>query len=292
MRVAITRKVSQSLAQCELTWLDRVPIDMERAIAEHDAYERCLERLGARLVSLPALEEHPDAVFVEDPAIVLDEVAVITTMGAESRRGERASLAAAIAEFRRVLPMQAPGCLEGGDVMRVGRDLYAGLSGRTDAAGIAELRRIVGDFGYRVHAVELQGCLHLKSACCYVGDGAVLLNPAWVDGSLFGGCRLIPVADGEPQAANALRLGETVVMPSAFPRTAAALRAAGFQVELLEMSELMKAESGVTCSSLIFGPDVPTEFAGLAAVFPPEYPPAPTGRTPVATVPTRSRGKA
>ena len=251
MPVAITRRVSRSLAQCELTWLDRQPIDIEGAIAEHDAYERCLERLGARVVSLPALEEHPDAVFVEDPAIVLDEVAVITTMGAASRRGERASLAAALAEFRPVLHMKPPGCLEGGDVMRVGRDLYVGLSGRTDAAGIRELRRLVGDFGYRVHAVELQSCLHLKSACCYVGDGAVLLNPAWVHGNLFSGCRLIPVANSEPHAANALRFGETVIMPSAFPLTAAVLREAGFQVELLDMPELMKAESGVTCSSLI-----------------------------------------
>ena len=259
MLTAITRAVSRSLADCELTWLEREPIDIDRAIEEHHAYERCLKRLGARVISLPALEEYPDAVFVEDPAIVLDEVAVITSMGAVSRRGERASLAAALAGYRKILQMQppgclegAPGCLEGGDVMRIGHCLYCGLSGRTDQAGIAELRGLIGNLGYQVHAVELHGCLHLKSACSNIGDDTVLLNPEWVDGAGFTGCRLIPVAAGEPHAANALRVGTTVVMPSAFPATAALLRAAGFQVETLEMTELMKAESGVTCSSLVF----------------------------------------
>lgn len=248
MPIAITRAVSRSLSNCELTWLDRMPIDIERAIAEHKAYEQCLERLGARVVGLPALEAHPDAVFVEDAAIVLDEIAVITSMGCESRRGERASLAGALAEWRAVVWMAGAGCLEGGDVMRIGRDLYAGLSGRTNREGIDELRELVKSYGYEVHAVPLRECLHLKSACCHLGDNVVLLNPAWVDAGLFE--RSIAVI--EPHAANALRIKDTVVMPSAFPATADSLRDAGFRVELLDITELMKAESGVTCSSLIF----------------------------------------
>jgi dimethylargininase len=249
--IAITREVSRSLGDCELTWLQREPIDIDKAIAEHGAYEACLESLGARVVSLPALEEHPDAVFVEDPAIVLDEVAVITTMGAASRRGERASLAAALSAFRPVVWMCDPARLEGGDVMRVGRDLYVGISGRTDAAGVEELRAVVGPYGYRVTAMELRDCLHLKSACCFVGDGAVLINRDWVDASALAGYRLIDVAAEEAWGANALRVGEAVVMASAFPRTAEKLWAAGFEVRKVEVSELMKAESGVTCSSLI-----------------------------------------
>jgi dimethylargininase len=248
MPIAITRAVSRSLANCELTWLDRVPIDIDRAIVEHEAYEQCLTRLGARVISLPALEEHPDAVFVEDPAIVLDEIAVIASMGCESRRGERASLAEALAEWRPVVWMKGPGCLEGGDVMRIGRDLYAGLSGRTNQAGIEELGEVTGPHGYRVHTVPLRGCLHLKSACCYIGDGVVLLNPNWVDAGMFE--RSIAVA--EPHAANALRIANNVVMPSTFPITADLLRQAGFRAESLDITELMKAESGVTCSSLIF----------------------------------------
>ncbi|HXE64715.1 MAG TPA: arginine deiminase family protein [Bryobacteraceae bacterium] len=252
MLIAITREVSASLAQCELTWLDRQAIDIEKARAEHRAYEECLRDLGARVISLPALDEYPDAVFVEDPAIVLDEVAVIATMGAASRRGERESLAEAVGHYRQVIRMRDPARLEGGDVMRVGRQLYAGLSGRTDAGGVAQLGELLAPYRYRVHGVELRGCLHLKSACCALRDDTVLLNREWVDTSLFGGYRLIDVAASEPGAANALAIGNTVVMPDAYPATAEILQREGFTVRALDMTELMKAESGVTCSSLLF----------------------------------------
>lgn len=252
MLTAITREVSASLASCELTWLAREPIDIGKAIAEHRAYERCLVDLGARVISLHALDSHPDAVFVEDPAIVLDEVAVITTMGCESRRGERASLAAALAPFRPLIHMRDPAKLEGGDVMRVGRHLYVGLSARTDAAGIAQLGAELRPFGYEVHAVELHGCLHLKSTCCCIAPDTILINRSWVNTELFSNYRLIDVAEGEPGASNALNIGDTIVMPNAFPRTAAILKREDFSVTALDMTELMKAESGVTCSSLLF----------------------------------------
>jgi dimethylargininase len=249
---AITRGVSATLSACELTWLEREPIDIEKALAEHHAYERCLADLGVRVISLPALDSHPDAVFVEDPAIVLDEVAVIATMGCESRRGERASLAAALAPFRPLIHMRDPAKLEGGDVMRVGRHLFAGLSARTDAAGIAQLAAELQPFGYEVHGVELRDCLHLKSACCCIAPNTILINRSWVDIELLSKYRLIDVAESEPGAANALNIGDTIVMPNVFPDTATILRREGFKVAELDMSELMKAESGVTCSSLIF----------------------------------------
>jgi len=252
MLTAITRAVSASLAGCELTWLARQPIDLAKAVAEHDAYERCLADLGARVISLPALDAHPDAVFVEDPAIVLDEVAVITTMGAASRRGERESLAAAIAPFRPLMHMREPAKLEGGDVMRVGRDLFVGLSARSDEAGITQLADELRPFGYTVQAVELYECLHLKSACCCIGDDTILVNFDWVEPAPFLHYRTIGVASGEPGAANVLRVGDTLVMPTAFPATASLLRRNGFRVVELDMTELMKAESGVTCSSLLF----------------------------------------
>lgn len=252
MLIAITRGVSTTLASCELTWLAREPIDIAKAIAEHHAYERCLADLGAHVISLPALDTHPDAVFVEDPAIVLDEVAVITTMGCQSRRGERESLGAALAPFRPLVHMRDPAKLEGGDVMRVGRHLFAGLSARTDTAGVAQLAAELQPFGYQVHGVELRGCLHLKSACCSIAPDTILINRARVDSTPFENYRLIDVADSEPGAANALNIGETVIMPNAYPETAAILRREGFQVAELDMTELMKAESGVTCSSLVF----------------------------------------
>lgn len=252
MLTAITRGVSPLLAECELTWLAREPIDMELARAQHRAYEQALREAGARVIALPALHGQPDCVFVEDPALVLDEVAVITSMGAASRRGERASLAEALATFRPVIHMREPGMLEGGDVMRVGRRLYAGLSHRTDSAGIAELAGLLLPFGYEVIGVPLRNCLHLKSGCTYVGDETVLINPEWVDPAGIGDYRFIEVAEGEAGAANALRVGETVLIPSAWPRTAGKLRRAGYRVRELELSELLKAESGVTCSSLLF----------------------------------------
>jgi dimethylargininase len=252
MLTAITRGVSPLLAQCELTWLDREPIDVGLAVAQHDAYERALAEAGARVVALPALDGYPDCVFVEDPALVLDEIAVITTMGAASRRGERDSLAEALAPFRPVMRMNGPGKLEGGDVMRIGRALFVGLSHRTDADGIADLAALSAPYSYEVIAVPLLNCLHLKSACTFLGDGTVLINPEWVDAGAIREYRFLAVHPTEAGAANALRVGSTVLMPSAYPRTAASLREHGFAVRELNLSELLKAESGVTCSSLVF----------------------------------------
>jgi len=252
MLTAITRQVSPSLARCELTFHNREPIDIPLAMAQHREYERCLEELGARIISLPAEPDLPDAVFVEDPAIVLDEIAVITTMECESRRGERESLALAILPFRPLFWMRLPATLEGGDVMRIGRQLFVGLSARTNATGIAQLADDLKPHGYRVVPIELRNCLHLKSACCYIGDNAILINPAWVNMEPLNGFRFIEVAPDEPAGANALRIAGTVVLPSTYPGTAEALRRCGFTVRPLDISELLKAESGVTCSSLLF----------------------------------------
>ena len=142
--------------------------------------------------------------------------------------------------------------LEGGDVLRIERHLFVGLCNRTDQAGVDELALILRPHGYTVESVELHNCLHLKSAVSWIGDGTVLINREWVDASRFNNLRWVDVDAAEPAAANALRVGDTVIMPSAFPQTAARLRAHGFQVRELDLSELLKAESGVTCSSLIF----------------------------------------
>src|SRR5579862_8448614 len=134
---AITRAVSQ----CQVAFVKRQPIDLAKAIDQHNRYEACLAALGIEIVSLPAAPDLPDAVFVEDPAIILDEVAVMTRMGAESRRGESESLAQAVARFRPLRWITDPGTLEGGDVVRIGAALFVGRSGRSNAAGIAQLER-------------------------------------------------------------------------------------------------------------------------------------------------------
>lgn len=250
--VALTRAVSPSLDRCELSFLERQPIDVARAMAQHGAYERCLERLGARVISLAALPEFPDAVFVEDPAIVLDEVAVMARTGAESRRGETESLAEALAAYRPLRRIVEPGTLEGGDVVRIGRELFVGRSGRSNDEGIAQLARAAAEFGYTVRAVEMRGCLHLKSACTYLGRDMLLANREWVDAAAFAGCHILDVAAGEAAAGDALAIGDAVILPASFPQTAGKLERAGWRVVPVDVSELQKAEAGVTCMSLIF----------------------------------------
>ncbi len=252
MLTAITRAVSRSLASCELTWLTREPIDLDLAVAQHNDYERALSEMGARVISLPEQPDLPDAVFVEDPLLVFDEIAIVTRPGAASRRAESESLAEAIAPFRKVHRMSGPATLEGGDVMRTGREVFVGRSGRTNAAGIAELSGVLAPFGYSVHPIEVRGCLHLKSACCPLGDGRILANPAWLDSAALRGYEVIEVAADEEAAANVLRIGDTVLMSTAFPHTQAIVRSLGLRVRAVDISEMMKAEAAITCSSVLF----------------------------------------
>lgn len=249
--VALTRPVPGSLGACELTHLERVPIDLARARAQHAAYERLLESAGCQVHRLPALDDAPDSVFVEDTAIVLDELAIITRPGAPSRQGETPAVAEVLSGYRRLERMSAPATLDGGDVLRLGRTLYVGVGGRTNEAGVAQLGGFVRPWGYDVRGVPAGGCLHLKSAATEPAPGLVLLNPAWVQARTFAGWRTIDVDPAEPFAANVLRLGATVLCAAAGGRTNARLEAAGLAVQTVDVSELAKAEAGMTCCSLI-----------------------------------------
>jgi dimethylargininase len=255
MPKAFTRAVSPRLPECELTHLDRVRIDAAKADAQHSAYERTLERAGYEVVRLPDLADHPDGVFVEDTALLLDGHAVILRPGAKSRAAETQSTAAGLeAHFR--LHCVARGHVDGGDVLRIGRTLYVGLSTRTDAAGIDALREIASDIGFDVIQTQLKDCLHLKTGASLAGsdrDGAHVLlhNPASVDPSQFAGVEPMAVDSKEPVAANCLRAGDLLILPAGNPRTAQRLRERGFEVVEVDVSELQKAEAGVTCMSLI-----------------------------------------
>lgn len=252
MLTAITRHVSPSINNCELSFHERQPIDIGRAIAQHEAYQDCLRELGVRVVSLPAEPTLPDAVFVEDPALVFDEVAIISVMGAPSRRPEAKSLAEALSNYRRIKFLTEPATLDGGDVMRAGRKVFVGLSRRTNREGLAQLRDLLQPYDYDVQPVEVRRCLHLKSGCSYVGKHTVLINRAWVDAEPLEAFELIDVPDKEPAAANALVVNDVVVLPDSFPETRALLERRGFNVRSIDVSELQKAEAGVTCTSLIF----------------------------------------
>jgi len=251
MPTAITRAVSPALNRCELTYLDRVPIDVARAAAQHDLYCRCLGDLGLDVITLAADPDLADSVFVEDPVVAVDEVAVMARMGAESRRREAETLAEAVARYRPIQWMTAPATLEGGDVFRAGRTLFAGLSQRTNAAGIAQLAEFLAPHGYDVRAVEVRGCLHLKSGACYLGRDTILANRDWIDADSLHGFRILEVA--EPWAADVLAIGDTILMPAGFPRTQELIAREGFTVQTVDVSELQKAEAGVTCMSVILG---------------------------------------
>jgi dimethylargininase len=249
---AITRDVSPALSECALTFLQRVAIDIERARAQHGIYERCLGDLGLELISLPQRSDMPDSVFVEDTAVVLDEVAVTTRPRLDSRRQEVESVAAVLGQHRPLVAIEEPGTLEGGDVILIGRTLYVGQSQRTNEEGTQQLAEHVRPFGYEVRPVAVPHCLHLKTACTYIGRNTLLANAAWVDTSVFGALRVVETAEGEDEAGNALGVDGAVLMPAGFPRTRARLAEAGFAIATVDVSELQKAEAGVTCCSILF----------------------------------------
>ncbi len=254
--VAIVRPPADTLGQCELTHLARQPIDPAAARAEHAAYCRLLERAGFEVVALPADPAFPDGVFVEDTAVILDEAAVLCRPGASSRRGEVASVAACLARHRplRTCPERVDGVpvtLDGGDVLVVGRQLFVGLGTRTHRQAVQWLRETLAPEGYAVSGVEVRGALHLKTAVTALDEATVILNPAWVDPAHFRGFRVVVVDPAEPMAANVLDLGEQKVMNAACPRTIRRVETAGFAVAAHDLTELAKAEAGLTCSSLL-----------------------------------------
>lgn len=252
MRIAITRPVSPRLADCQLSFVPRTPVDVARARGQHAEYCRALAAAGCSVVELPAEPDMPDAVFVEDTAIVVDTLAVMTRPGAASRRGEGATVAPVLARFRPLAAIEAPGTLDGGDVLRVDRHVFVGQSARSNEDGIAQLRALLQPHGYTVQGVATRDCLHLKSAVTVVAEGTLLVQPAWVDPAVFADWRVITVDAGEEHAANALRIGDAVVYPGCFPRTRATLEAAGIRVLAVDVSELQKAEGAVTCCSIVF----------------------------------------
>jgi dimethylargininase len=254
MLTAIVRSPTAALARCELTYLTREPIDVALAQRQHAAYVACLRDLGVRILALSPEPELPDAVFVEDTAVVVDEVAVLTRPGAASRRDEVATVAEALRPHRPLRSLTPPATLDGGDVLRIGRAFYVGIAkgGRSNEEGVAQLREHLSPYGYSVHPVALDGCLHLKTAVSALSDSLLLANPAWLDAAAFADVELLAVPVDEPYGANSLTIGDTTLLPANFPRTRALLERRGLTVRTLETSELQKAEAGVTCPSILF----------------------------------------
>lgn len=251
MPLAITRQVSPRFAECELTHLERVPIDVEVARVQHHNYVQALRDLGCHVVELPAKADWPDSVFVEDAAFILPEVAVITRPGADSRKPEIESIADVLSPHRELVFVREPATVDGGDVLVLDKDIYVGLSTRSGQAAIDQLQTLLARFGYRVQGVGLRDCLHLKSAVTRLGENSLLINRNWVDTRPFEKYEFVDVAESEPMAANILMIGETGLYPTAFPETQSKLELRGVNLLTLDVSELAKAEGAVTCCSLI-----------------------------------------
>lgn len=252
MTRAFVRTVSRSLANCELLHVPRQAFDLSIARKQHDAYVAALETAGLKVTILPEQAEGPDATFVEDTVVVLDELAVICRLGCTSREPEAALMEREIAAFRPVRRISLPGSLEGGDVLRIGRMIFVGLSSRTNDEGIRQLRDFVSPLGYTVTAVPVNQCLHLKTGVTSLGKGRVVLNSRWIDAVAFRDFEVLELPENEPWGANTLAVNDTVFVNHSAPRTAELLKSKGLDVQSIDISELQKAEAGLTCLSVLF----------------------------------------
>ena len=251
MTVAITREVSSRFNECEVTHIDRTPIDVKAARAEHHEYISALKQLGCKVIELPEEPDLPDSVFVEDTAFILDEVAVITRPGADSRKPETESITQALAPYRPLVHITEPATVDGGDVLVLGKNIHIGISTRSNDAAIRQTQELLKSYGYKVTGVEMHDCLHLKTAVTRVDEKTLLINPKWVDTFHFKEFDWIEVDPSEPYAANCLPIGKAVIFPAAFPKTRKKLEQKGFKIVSVNVAELAKAEGAVTCCSLI-----------------------------------------
>lgn len=251
MPLAITRNVSPQFSQCEITHIERTPIDVNLARAQHCDYVDALKNLGCEVLELPAEPDLPDSVFVEDTAVILPEVAVITRPGADSRKPETESIVRTLEPLIRLVRLQEPATLDGGDVLVLGKKIFVGLSTRSNQAAVDQLNELLWEYGYSATGVQLHDCLHLKSAVTRLDEKTLVINETWVDTFYFTDYKLIEVDPSEPLAANCLPIGGKILFPTAFPKTRARLEQAGYQVATVDVSELAKAEGAVTCCSLI-----------------------------------------
>jgi dimethylargininase len=249
--IAITHVPSPNLSRCELTHVKRSAIDYSRACEQHAAYRETLEKCGATVVTLDVNRDLPDCCFVEDTAVVLDEIAILTPMGTQLRRGEPAGIEPELRKYRDVVRINLPATLEGGDVLHAGRTLFVGVTARTNPAGVEALAAIARRFAYRVVPASVKGCLHLQTAVTALDDWTLLVNPAWLDVHELSGFDFVRVPAAEPWAANVARVGTKIVAAAGYPRTADLICGRGYEVRMVDVSEFAKAEGGVTCLSLL-----------------------------------------
>ncbi len=252
MLIAITHKPSPHLNNCELTHLQPQKIDINKASSQHKKYCQTLTDLGVKVITLDENLSMPDCAFIEDTAIVLDEIAVITPMGITSRQGETELVEKELAKFRPIAKIKSPAKIEGGDILKIGKKLYVGLSTRTNLKGINALEKIAKPFGYEIFPVKIYNSLHLKTACTALDNETILVNSEWIDTDCLGNFKKIRISKEEPFAANILRVENKICVHSEFNKTNKILEDSGYEMVRADISEFLKAEAGLTCLSLIF----------------------------------------
>jgi len=249
--VAITHVPSPNMEGCIRTYIENATIDMELARRQHAGYCAVLEECGADVVSLKKNTDLPDSVFVEDAAVVLDEIAVVGVMGALSRRPESAAVEAELRKWRLVHRIELPATLDGGDVLRIGKTILIGFSSRTNEEGVTGFKQVAEPLGYRVIVVPVTGCLHLKSACCALPDGSLIVNRKWIDHRAIAGFETLDVPAEEPWGANVTLVRSSVVMPAGNGRVGELIARRGFAVHGVDLSEFQKAEGSASCLSIL-----------------------------------------
>lgn len=248
-RTAFVRRPAQTLAKGKVTFVKRKVVKVDRALEQWEHYVSTLEDEGFQIVEIDQIDEFPDSVFIEDTVVMLGQVAVVTSPGAESRRGEQDAVAEAVTdlglETRRI---RLPGTLEGGDVLKVGKTIYVGRGGRTNAEGIRQFRTIAGELGYTVVAVPVSKALHLKSSVTALPDGTVIGHPSLVDNpTVFDRYLEVPEATG---VAVVVLSNSTVLVAASAPKTAALIADLGYRVVTVDIAEFEKLEGCVTCLSV------------------------------------------
>lgn len=249
---AITRRPGTDFAD-GLTTSDLGEPDFGLIIQQHDGYVEALRKHGLNVIELSALEGHPDAYFVEDPAIVAPKVAVLTIPGAPSRQGEQQSLGAVLEEYRPIERITPPGTVDGGDVLMVGKHFFVGISARTNSEGARQLGAILEHHGHSWSAITVGSGLHLKSDVNYIGDNTVLLTPEFAGREEFGAFDKIVLDEQETYAANSMLINDCLFVPRGFPDTLGKLAQRGYDTVELDTSEVQKMDGGLTCMSLRFG---------------------------------------
>ena len=250
---AIVKKPSKKMVN-GISTADLGKPDYRTALKQHKNYIKTLKECGVEIEVLKADENYPDSMFVEDPAVVTDEFAIITNLGAESRKGEEKEIKSVLKKYysKNIHEIKYPGTLEGGDVMQVEDHFYIGVSDRTNKDGAKQFINYVEKYNYKGTIVEFEDILHLKTGVAYIGDNTLIVTDTLIDKEEFEDFNKIKINESEKYAANCIRINDYVILPKGYPDTKKDLLKEGFDIKTVDVSEYKKIDGGLSCLSLRF----------------------------------------